>query len=297
MTLRTIGRWGWTPPPADWAHALSEGRDKSAEHSSHFAKTLDTVGWGVEFQAMDWSDEAIVLGMRHHGEHAAILDALTRSHGRHLGLIRGATSKRLKGALEPGNLLTVHWRGRLDQHLGTYTVELARARAAQFFADGLKLSVLAAACAIAAATLPEREKHARAFDALSHLLDTLGEEDALRGVADYVRFEAVLLEDLGFGLDLESCAVTGTRHDLTYVSPKSGRAVSTGSAAPYRDRLFALPAFLLDHTAHPEPKDLANGLTLTGFFLGRSVLEPHGIALPAARTRLTERLAAGRSAR
>src|SRR5262249_44296004 len=157
---------------------------------------------------MDWSDEAIVLGLRHHGEHAAILDALTREHGRHLGLIRGATSKRLKGALEPGNLLTAHWRGRLDEHLGTYTVELARSRAAQFVSDGLKLSGLAAACAIAAVTLPEREKHTRAFDALSHLLETLGAENAVLGAADYVRFEAVLLEDLGFGLDLESCAAT-----------------------------------------------------------------------------------------
>src|SRR3982751_5907234 len=245
---------------------------------------------------MDWSDDAIVLGLRHHGEHAAILDALTREHGRHQGLIRGATSKRLKGALEPGNLLTAHWRGRLDEHLGTYTVELARSRAAQFFSDGLKLAVLSAACAITAAMLPEREKHVRAFEALSHLLETLSEEAALAGVADYVRYEAVLLEDLGFGLDLESCAATGARDDLTHVSPKSGRAVSAGAAMPYRNKLFALPAFLLDHTAVPTLKDLADGLTLTGFFLSRSVLEPNGIALPAARTRLVERLAADRSA-
>jgi DNA repair protein RecO (recombination protein O) len=246
---------------------------------------------------MDWNDDAIVLGLRHHGEHAAILDALTREHGRHLGLIRGATSKRLKGSLEPGNLLTAHWRGRLDEHLGTYTVELARSRAAQFFADGLKLSVLSAACAIAAATLPEREKHTRAFDALSHLLETLGDEPAIAGVADYVRFEAVLLEDLGFGLDLESCAATGARDDLTHVSPKSGRAVSAGAAAPYREKLFALPAFLLDHSAAPDLKDLADGMALTGFFLSRSALEPHGNALPASRTRLVERLAAERPAR
>ena len=246
---------------------------------------------------MDWSDDAIVLGLRHHGEHSAILDALTREHGRHLGLIRGATSKRLKGALEPGNLLSAHWRGRLDEHLGTFTVELARARVAHFFSDGLKLNVLSAACAVAAATLPEREKHMRAFDALNHLLDTLGEEPAMLGVADYVRFEAVLLEDLGFGLDLESCAATGLRDDLTHVSPKSGRAVSSGAAAPYRDKLFALPAFLLDHSAQANPKDLADGLTLTGFFLSRSVLEPHGIALPLARARLVERLAAERPAR
>ncbi len=257
-------------------------------------KALDTFVAEVSFVVMDWSDEAIVLGLRHHGEHAAILDALTREHGRHQGLIRGATSRRLKGSLEPGNLLTAHWRGRLDEHLGTFTVELSRARAAQFFADGLKLSVLAAACAVAAVTLPEREKHTRAFDALTHLLDSLSHESAILGVADYVRFEAVLLEDLGFGLDLESCAATGLRHDLTFVSPKSGRAVSTGAATPYRDKLFALPPFLRDEAAAPSLKDLADGLALTGFFLGRSVLEPHGVALPAARGRLVERLAAGR---
>jgi DNA repair protein RecO (recombination protein O) len=112
-----------------------------------------------------------------------------------------------------------------------------------------------------------------------------------------VRYEAVLLEDLGFGLDLESCAATGARDDLTHVSPKSGRAVSAGAAMPYRNKLFALPPFLLDHTAAASPKDLADGLTLTGFFLSRSVLEPHGIPVPAARDRLVERLAAGQAAR
>src|SRR5258705_13462659 len=125
---------------------------------------------------MDWSDDAIVLGLRHHGEHAAILDALTREHGRHQGLIRGATSKRLKGALEPGNLLTAHWRGRLDEHLGTYTVELARSRAAQFFSDGLKLNVLGSAWAVTAATLPGAEKHERGVDVVSHLFNTVAEE-------------------------------------------------------------------------------------------------------------------------
>jgi DNA repair protein RecO (recombination protein O) len=245
---------------------------------------------------MDWSDDAIVLGLRHYGEHSAILDVLTREHGRHLGLIRGATSKRLKGALEPGNLLNAHWRGRLDEHLGTYSVELARSRAAQFFGDGTKLSVLASACAVTAAVLPEREMHARVFEALSHLLSTLADEPAPSGVADYVRYEAVLLEDLGFGLDLESCAATGATSDLTHVSPKSGRAVSAGAAMPYRNKLFALPSFLLDHNATPSPKDLADGLALTGFFLNRSVLEPNGMALPQARTRLVERLAADRPA-
>src|ERR1043165_6675313 len=139
---------------------------------------------------MDWSDDAIVLGLRHYGEHSAILDALTREHGRHLGLVRGATSKRLKGALEPGNLLTAHWRGRLDEHLGTYSVELARSRAAQFFSDGLKLNVLASACAVTAVVLPEREKHERVFEALSHLLTTLPEELGPAGVADYGGYRA-----------------------------------------------------------------------------------------------------------
>lgn len=240
---------------------------------------------------MDWTDDAIVLGLRQFGENGAILEALTRAHGRHLGLVRGATSKRLKGSLEPGNGLRVHWRARLDQQLGNFTVELTVARAAQFFHDGLKLSGLGAACAVCIATMPEREGHARVFDAFEALLQSIADKASPSWVEDYVRFEIGLLEDLGFGLDLSRCAVTGTRSDLTYVSPKTGRAVCTDAAGPYRDRLLRLPRFLTPEDGVPTAKDLVDGLALTAFFLERVVLEPHGAPLPGPRIRLSERLA------
>jgi DNA repair protein RecO (recombination protein O) len=241
---------------------------------------------------MDWSDDGIVLGLRHYGENSAILEALTRAHGRHLGLVRGATSKRLKGALEPGNLLKLHWRARLDQQLGTFALELAAARAAQFFHDGLKLAGLSAACAVAAATLPEREAHTRVFEALDVLLTTIAEKPSPAWIEDYVRFELVLLVDLGFGLDLTQCAVTGAREGLAYVSPKTGRAVTAEAAAPYRERLLKLPRFLSPEGGLVSGQDLVDGLALTAFFLERVALEPHGAVLPAARVRLGERLAA-----
>lgn len=240
---------------------------------------------------MDWSDDGIVLGLRHFGESSAILEALTRAHGRHLGLLRGATSKRLKGALEPGNVLKLHWRARIDQQLGSYAVELASARAAQFFHDGLKLAGLSAACAMVAATLPEREAHTRVFEALDATLSTMAEKPSPAWVEDYVRFEIVLLEDLGFGLDLSECAVTGAREGLAFVSPKTGRAVTAAAAAPYRPRLLALPRFLTPEDGPAGVQDLVDGLALTGFFLERMAAEQHGAALPAARARLCERLA------
>jgi DNA repair protein RecO (recombination protein O) len=241
---------------------------------------------------MDWSDDGIVLGLRHFGESSAILEALTRERGRHLGLLRGATSKRLKGALEPGNVLKLHWRARIDQQLGSYTVELASARAAQFFHDGLKLAGLSAACAIVAATLPEREAHTRVFEAMDATLSSIAEKASPAWVEDYVRFEIVLLEDLGFGLDLSECAVTGAREGLAFVSPKTGRAVTADAAAPYRQRLLALPRFLTPEDGPASVQDLVDGLALTGFFLERVALEQHGTPLPAARGRLSERLAA-----
>jgi DNA repair protein RecO (recombination protein O) len=239
---------------------------------------------------MEWSDDGIVLGLRPFGENGAILEALTREHGRHLGLVRGATSKRLKGTLEPGNTVQLQWRGRLDQQLGAYTVELSAARAAAFFDDALKLAGLSSACAVCAATLPEREMHGRVFEALDALLMSINAHASPSWGADYVRFELMLLEDLGFGLDLAQCAVTGMQDNLRFVSPKTGRAVSEAAAEPYRDRLLKLPRFLTPDDGSGSPNDLVDGLALTGFFLERVALE-HGGKVPQARARFAERLA------
>lgn len=245
---------------------------------------------------MEWTDEAIVLAVRPYGEHGGVLEALTRHHGRHLGLMRSAGSRRMRGVLEAGNLLNVHWRARIDQQLGSYTAELTAARAAHFFDDRAKLDGLASACAMCVATLPERENHERVYEAFDGLLQHMVLEPSLSWLASYVRFEMVLLEDLGFGLDLTNCAVTGETRDLAFVSPKSGRAVTAAGAGSYVHRLLRLPAFLLGNAGEPSVKDVQDGLELTGHFLERVISEAKGGAkspgFPEARFRFSQRVRA-----
>lgn len=241
---------------------------------------------------MQWDDSGIVLSTRRHGETSAILSLMTRDHGRHPGLVRGGAGKRLSGTLQPGNEVRATWRARLPEHLGTYIVELTRARAAPLLDRGDRLSALAAAASVAEAALPEREAHAGVYEAMLALLDALADDRNPAGIwaAVYVRFELGLLAELGFGLDLSHCAVTGETEGLAYVSPRSGRAVSAASAGPYADRLLVLPGFLAGVRDGPVPAaDLRAGLRLTGFFLERQIFMPHGVREPAARLRLVER--------
>lgn len=236
---------------------------------------------------MEWSDEAIVLSVRPHGENSAILETLTRIHGRHLGLVRGGASRRARPALQPGNTLHVNWRARLNEHLGNFTVELMRARAGDMLESREALAGLNAFCAVVGAVMPEREAHEYVFEAGNILLDAMQENGIAHWGALYVRFEAGLLEALGFGLDLSSCASTGVVDNLVYVSPRTGRAVSQSAGEPYKDRLFALPTFLLGtQNAAPDAAQVAAGLKLTGHFLLERVLRPHGREMPAARLNL-----------
>ncbi len=236
---------------------------------------------------MEWSDDAIVLSSRPHGETGAILELLTRDHGRHAGLVRGGASRRVQPALQPGNSLHVGWRARLEEHLGSFTCELARARAGELMDSRQRLAGLNAFTAVTSAAMPEREAHSAVFMGGELLLDAMTTQDAAHWMTLYIRWEIGLLEALGFGLDLSECAATGVTTDLTYVSPKSGRAVSRDGAGSYAARLFALPAFLLDSGAdEPTPQDIAGGLALTGHFLLERVLVPHGRQMPPARLRL-----------
>jgi DNA repair protein RecO (recombination protein O) len=236
---------------------------------------------------MEWSDDAIVLSSRPHGETGAVLELLTRDHGRHAGLVRGGASRRIKPGLQPGNSVHVQWRARLEEHLGSFTCELARARAGELMDSREALTGLNAFTAVTSAVLPEREAHAEVFRGAEVLLEAMMAEGALHWMTLYIRWEVGLLEALGFGLDLSECAATGATTDLTYVSPKSGRAVSRDGAGIYAARLFALPAFLLDTGAdEPTMPDIAAGLALTGHFLLERVLAPHGKELPPARLRL-----------
>lgn len=236
---------------------------------------------------MEWSDDGFVLAVRPHGETSAIISLLTRDHGRHPGLVRGGGGRRLRGILQPGSRLRATWRGRLADHLGTYTVEPLQAFAADLLDDPLRLAALSAACAVAERALPEREPHAAVHDGLGILLAALAGE---HWPSVYVKWEMGLLAELGYGLDLSSCAATGRNDELAYVSPRTGRAVSLSAGEPYRDRLLALPPFLLMAGDEGTEAQILAGLRLTGHFLERHLFAPQGAELPAARRRLGERL-------
>ena len=189
---------------------------------------------------MEWRDEGIVLGVKRHGESSAIVELLTKAHGRHLGLVRGGRSTRFQSLLQPGNSLQLVWRARLDEHLGSYAIEPLSLRAGRLIASGLALAGVSYLGALLR-LLPERDPHESLHEALEIIADHLD----LAEVAPTLlaRFEMQVLAECGFRLDLERCAVSGSRDDLIYVSPKSGRAVSASAGAPWRDKLLALPAF------------------------------------------------------
>ena len=227
-------------------------------------------------QPMEWTDEGIVLGVRRHGESSAIVELLTRGHGRHLGLVRGGSSARMRPLLQPGNSVTAVWRARLDEHLGMYVLEGTRLRAATLLSSSHAVYGVTHLAALAR-LLPERDPHQDIYEMLEHTLDDF--DDAGVAAVHVVRFELAMLSELGFGLDLENCAATGETTDLIYVSPKSGGAVSRTAGEPWRDRLLRLPAFLRqseDGANSWTDEDLQDGFRLTGLFLLRHVLEPRG---------------------
>ena len=230
---------------------------------------------------MEWRDEGIILGIRRHGETAAIAEVMTRAHGRHLGLVRGGRSRKLQPVLQPGNKVEVTWRARLDEHLGTFAVEPLELNAARLFDSAVAVYGLQTVAAHLR-LLPERDPHAGLFETLVLMLGHLNDPQAAAELV--VRFELLILDELGFGLDLSECAATGTRDDLAYVSPKSGRAVSRTAGAPWQDKMLALPAFLLSGSGlRPSPADIQDAFRLAGFFFTRHVYEPRGLTEPEAR--------------
>jgi len=237
---------------------------------------------------MQWTDEGIVLGVKRHGESSVILELMTLERGRHLGMVRGGVGTRLRGVLQPGNSLRATWRARLDEHLGNYAVEGINLRAAGFLAAAHAVhgvTHLAALCRL----LAEREPHMAIYGALQDILDRLDEPLAVAPLI--ARFELDFLAELGFGLDLSSCAATGTTDELIYVSPRSGRAVSRAAGEAYRDKLLVLPALLRDGEAAVTAADLASAFVLTGYFLDRHAFAPRGLALPEARAHFVNAIA------
>ncbi len=222
---------------------------------------------------MEWTDEGIVLGVRRHGESSAIVELLTRGHGRHLGLVRGGAGSRMRPLLQPGNSVRAVWRARLDEHLGYYQVEGLRLRAATLLASSHAVYGVTHLASLAR-LLPERDPHEGIYEMLDRTLDDF--DDVGEAAVHLIQFELAMLAELGFGLDLESCAATGETTDLIYVSPKSGGAVSRQAGDPWRDRLLRLPQFLRQSEGCWSDSDLQDGFRLTGLFLLRHVLEPRG---------------------
>ncbi|UIJ70560.1 DNA repair protein RecO [Aurantimonas sp. HBX-1] len=229
---------------------------------------------------MEWREEAIVLGVKRHGETSVIAEVMTRERGRHLGLVRGGRSRKQQPVLQPGNSVEVHWRARLDEHMGTFVLEPVELRAARLMEDGVGLNGIQLVAAHLR-LLAERDPHPRLYDGLMVIVDHLDTPD--KAAELMLRFEIALLEELGFGLDLERCAATGRRDDLAYVSPKTGRAVSREAGAPWHDKLLPLPAFLSSQDTGADAASLAEAYRMTGYFLARHVFEPRGIAEPTSR--------------
>ena len=233
---------------------------------------------------MEWSDEAVVLSVRPHGETAAVAELFTRAHGRHLGLVYGGRSRRLRPILQTGNHVDATWKARLADQLGHFTLELRRGYAASAMDDALALAGLTSLCALVR-LLPERDPHPALYEVTLFVLGFL--DDASVWPALVARWELALLDELGFGLDLGSCAATGSNDGLLYVSPRSGRAVSASAGEPYKDKLLRLPQFLAKSgPAAVAPQDIADGLALTGHFLETRVLGPRELPMPEARVRL-----------
>lgn len=233
---------------------------------------------------MDWADQGIVLSVRRHGETSAIVNLLTHDHGRHAGVVRGGQSRRLRGVLQPGNLVSAVWRARLEEHLGTYTLELERSLAAPLLDYPDRLAALNACCALLDVVLAEREVHQYLFASTLKLITELDGQD---WPPIFVQWELALLSELGFGLDLFTCAATGSNDDLAYVSPKTGRAVSLSAGAEYRDKLLPLPPFLTSE-AKADAKDIIDGLTLTGYFFHKYIFQPFSKTEPQPRSRVVE---------
>jgi DNA repair protein RecO (recombination protein O) len=241
---------------------------------------------------MEWSDEAVIVAVRPHGETAAVVELLTRTHGRHAGLVHGGRSRTARPVLQIGNHVSATWKARLSDQLGHMSLDLTRGYAASAMNEPLALAGLNSLCALAR-TLPERDPHPNLYEITLFVLGFFDEPSVWPAL--YVRWELALLQELGFGLDLTSCAATEVTKDLCYVSPKSGRAVSRLAGAPYHDRMLALPTFLTADrptgaNAIVTSGDIAAGLGLTGHFLNARVFQPRELTIPDARSRLVDLL-------
>ncbi len=233
---------------------------------------------------MDWHDEGLILGVRKHGETSAIVELMTPTRGRHLGLVRGGRSKRMRPVLQAGNTVKAHWHARLEDHLGTYTIEGQDLRAGQLMSSQVAIYGIQT-IASHLRLLPERDPHPGLYRAAFVLMENFEQPEIAASLM--VRFELALLEELGFGLDLSCCASTGATQELIYVSPKSGRAVSKTAGSPWAEKMLPLPGFLNKYDADwarlPAAPDIESGFRLSEFFLNRHIYAPRAIRPPDER--------------
>ena len=239
---------------------------------------------------MEWSESGYILSAKPHGETSAIISAFTRTRGHHQGLVRGGRSKRQRPLLQPGNQVSLNWRARLEDHLGAFSIEALDLQAATVLDEKAALAGLQSLCALPL-LLPERHAYPKLFETFEQVLHAIFEAAGEAGddiwPALLVTFELGFLSELGFGLDLSSCAASGTAENLIYVSPKSGRAVCEKEGEPYKDKLLTLPPFLREKgPKNPKKQDILDGFILTGFFLNRHIFEPRKKKEPEARARM-----------
>jgi DNA repair protein RecO (recombination protein O) len=237
---------------------------------------------------MEWTSEGVIVSVRKYGENSVIIDTLTPTHGRHLGVVRGGASRKMAATLQPGSQVKLEWRARLEEHLGNFRVEQLESRS-DMFDDRLRLAALSSICSIVTFSFPERMPVAELYNSTLNLMDTLNTGGDWKPL--YALWELQVLEEMGFGLDLTSCAVTNVTQDLIYVSPKSGRAVSRKAAGEWMERLLPLPSFLRNKFETANNEDILNSLKTTGHFLSSWLATSLGERkLPEARNRLISRL-------
>lgn len=236
---------------------------------------------------IEWREDGILLATRKHGETAAIIDVFTPAHGRHLGVVRGGAGRRMGPILQPGAQLDLAWKARLEEHMGAFTVEPIRSRAAAVMGDPLALAGQNAVLGLLSFALAERQPHAELYAQTENLLDLIVETPAWP--LAYLQWEMALLESLGFAMELKTCAVTGAFDDLAYISPKSGRAVSQAGAGDWADRLLPLYPVLLGQGAATDA-DIGQAMQVTGFFLEKGLAAEKARDLPDARLRLRDLL-------
>lgn len=235
---------------------------------------------------MEWRDQGILLSTRRHGETSAIIEVFTPEHGRHAGVVRGGTSRKIAPILQPGAQLDVTWRARLEDHIGSFHVEPVRSRAVAAMGGRIALAGLNAVTGLLGFCLPEREPYPQLYQRSEQLLDLLGQEDVWP--LAYLRWEMRLLEEMGYALEIDACAVTGSQESLMYVSPRTGRAVSRDAAGAWADRLLPLPDVMRGRGAASN-SEIAQGLVTTGYFLTAHLAKGLGNKpLPEARARFVE---------